>query len=435
MTNSILSLQKHSELAHAVRKKPINHLTKEEHEFVSIDSIIFPSLYNPGFKPFPRYDLKLDRQRIMTILGAPKLLQLAMGYLETDIELKAHYLVNKYYGGIDEVNVINNSESKMTDVENNDYSEEKIPAIHNYMNCIGNILHQVNDLKTFGSSSENYCRFDIFCTKLNDILDEKRDDSKVYLEFEDMEQLVEYDGNYGAINPLIRVHDTIPIYESSSCVISANQKRRHLFTLEDNDTRKRPSTMTVCIVFHGDFIGEDYRPVKLSASLNRLNENGSISILGVAPYDLQTVNTHKKLGRIVINFDFERNIKTSFESIEFDLCIKGYEVCHYSVDVHCTASYHAHDLLVHNVWTYLDRRKAIAMHEVNATNASLDYRIETMKVCLLHELIEEAEACIVQYEKEIDLLETELHLHNDSNYDQNNIMDKIKVRSEYDHNP
>jgi hypothetical protein len=41
------------------RKDHSSQLSKEEHQlFISIDCVIFPEVYQSGFKPFPRYDCK-----------------------------------------------------------------------------------------------------------------------------------------------------------------------------------------------------------------------------------------------------------------------------------------------------------------------------------------------------------------------------------------
>lgn len=428
---------KHSESIDKIRRKDIHESTKEEHQFKSIDCILFPELYHVGFQPFPRYDLKLDKNRIVSIVQAPKELQLAMGYLQNDVELQAHYILNKYYERNQNVDILDiTSDSigivnqKSNVANSRDDEDNDIPILD--LKTSGVQFHNLDDLKqilvgdmNISSLEQNrkmILLMDDLKSRMNDhkcryryaTTRSKTDD----IEFANIQELIHhhasenvgnnyYNRPFADCNPFILIGDNVEIMQTMSSQMKSEESRCHHFIIkEDEDDRRKPASLTICIVFHGEFINEEYNPASLSASLRMMNNNGILtSSLGTAPYELQIINTNKKLGRIIIKYDYEKDHEASYTKFKLEICAMS--TCHYSIDVSCNVLYHAHDFVVDMHWHYLHNKCRIKQLEQNLIDEALDCRIAAIKISLLQELVQSAETIRAQYEKDIQQLESD----------------------------
>jgi hypothetical protein len=228
--------------------------------------------------------------------------------------------------------------------------------------------------------------------------------------------------------PFVLQNDIIQIYQTSSISIKMNRRKRHRFTLDDNDNdKKQVSSITVSVVCHGVFDNEgEYDPAHISVSFHKLQQNGAPSVcLGYAPYDLQIINTERRLGRIIIKYDCEENYTTQSTKNEFEIVIHAQSSCQYSIDVSCKATYDANDILINELYTYFDSKKQMKQYETLAENATLDDRLAKRKISLLKELIKKSEMQRKKCEKDIDSKELELDL--DAKIDYRSGKEEIKV--------
>ena len=422
----LLEIMDRSELAQSTRQKDIKELSKEEHQFKSIDYVLFPYLYTPKFKPFNRYDLKLSKDRLMSILQTSHVLELAMGYLITEVELQAHYIVNKYY---DRSNLNHSVEESNLTLCSKEVVDTPILCMKN----AGRILYQIVDLRNdFGALVGNDETFERSIQYLSKLDFDAMIPQNTYrnIEFASINEIVDQDDCLDHHNPFIVLNDMIQVYASSSNQIKHHERRKHRFIVQDDDTQKKPSSMTVSIVFHGEFVEGEYNPARLSVSLNKLQEQQGIlsshSLVGNAPYDMQVINSEKKLGRIFIKYKFdEQNNRAQPLKNCFEIAILAESTCQYSIDVNCTAAYYVNDLVIHELWDYLNKKKEMIMYEDKAKNARLDCRIASTKISMLKGLIQEAEKMRVKYEHDIDSREVELELN--SEIDMNLQKEVVKV--------
>ncbi len=439
---------KHSESIDKIRRKDIHESTKEENQFKSIDCVLFPELYHVGFQPFPRYDLKLDKNRIISIVQAPEVLQLAMGFLQNDAELQAHYIINKYYTRNQNVDNLDNTPDSIVFVNQksnfvnrrNDDDNDDIPILD--MKTAGVQFHNLDDLKQIFVSDLNISSLeqnrkllvliDDLASRMNDhkcryrcaTTRSKSDD----IEFTNIQELINHHSSRSLAdcNPFILITHNIEVMQTISSEMKREESRYHHFIIkEDEDDRRRAASLTICIVFHGEFINEEYNPACLSASLCMLNNNGIMtSSLGTAPYELQIINTNKKLGRIIIKYDYEKDHKATFAKFQLEICAMS--TCHYSIDVSCNALYHSHDFVVDMLWNYLQNQCRIKQIEQNVVDEALDCRIAAIKISLLQEMVQLAETTRDRYEKDLDSLDIQ-QLESDDSKNFKTIIDEIKV--------
>ena len=420
-------ITRNSQLAQSVRMKELKCLTQEEHQFLSIDCKLFPELYQPGFKPFPRYDLKLTTQSIQSISQVSPSLQLAIGYLLTEIEKQAHYIVNKYY---DRNIAVDEPYSEVACFDQGDIDETDIKVFS--MKSNGKELNCAKELRKLLSSESNEQTMTTFMTVLVDAIEHSNSGTNLTehiseeVDFPNIEEMLSSKNCLEHCKPFISLDDTIQIYETSSVPIEINEKKIHRFIYEDDDTGKKISSMMVSIVCHGMFNDDDgvYKPAHLSASLSRRRNYGPPEAIGCAPYDLQVINTEKNLGRIIIKFNVEETYRTQSTNI-FEIQIYSQSACQHSIDVTCKVSYFVNDVLMHKLCDYFIRKKEIRQHEQSAENMKLDHRVVKRKICLLNDLIEESETLRVQCEKEIDSKEFEFEVDTQIEYQSG--MQAIKV--------
>ncbi len=434
-------------IRHRNRKSPTTKFNQEEFQFISIDSALFPQFYQPGFKPFPRYDLCINRERLSRIIQLPKEIQIAIGYLHSETELRAHYIVNKYYdakfedttggsgGGSSSIEsppllCLDEEEQKE---KYDDHEEEQNDPVVSMKNS-GKKLYDVDDLSSEIKSFQEKHK-ELISILHSTITDAAVSATRIRLEeveFTNVEELMQYDKRFFEDRkPFILLDDTISVFNtsssssssSSSTPLETNENVKHRFILQDDDSWKKCSSITISIVYHGTFVDGAYSPARLSASFHRLrqDDDGDDEVMlrtksvatGYAPYDLQVINTKKHLGRITIKFDVEENQRIELTDV-FEIQLHAHSTCQYSIDVSCKATYYANHVLVHDLCSFFKRKKEVREHRRAIANAKLDERTSKRKISTLKDLIEVSETLRIRCEKNID--SKELELDTDDNF-------------------
>lgn len=179
--------------------------------------------------------------------------------------------------------------------------------------------------------------------------------------------------------------------------------------------------MTVSVIFQGTFVGNEYEPGYLSSSLIYFNQSQERESVGSAREPLQVVNSERKLGRLVIEYKPESNV----QDMTFEVAIKGYSACRYSLVVSGKIMCATEDFLVDELSTFLKNENEIDQHIHVVDNINLDIRVLNKKVSFLGSLCEVAEKDKQVVENDIDV--EEYNLENDDDIDYFRQIDVIKV--------
>jgi hypothetical protein len=402
-------VDKSSKRADITRRKNHSQLSKEEHQFISIDCVIFPEVYHSGFKPFPRYgyDLKLTKDRITSIIEAPAQLEQAMGYLETEIELLAHFIVNKFYERIE------NDVYKFKHEVESDVNENEIDVPKLSIKDARKQLHQIFDFREFNINLQNNLnKISYLIEQINGhFLAYTSQRSSAIVNIMKMEELAKADYVTEEACPFFIMDDIVQAYSVSSTQINENERKRHRFIVINDTNKAKPLALTISIVFHGSFDKGEYKPARLSTSFKEVKIDGSISMsTGIVPYHLQSLNTQQKLGRIIMHYEFEQFPCYETNKYCFEIEVVSLSECRYSVDVNCDIAHDAGDVIIDELWQYFNREREIKFEGLKVDNTKLDCRILETKNELVKKLANESNSVLLTVKHEIDLHENNLEV-------------------------
>ena len=428
-----------STLANEIRSKNFRSLAEEEHQFISIDYVLFPELYECGFKPFPRFDLQFsNKDRIIELIHLPKDVHCAIGFLMTQDELRAHFLINKYY----KINRSNNdigsfirsqfdqlTTATLPDKVMEANGQMDVPTL--YMKNHGKKLYNVKDCKEemnqLSKSKDDF--FDLISTFCNNSVilsdDVVINEEHNFINIEEFAKEKESMENQTAF---ILIEDTIPFFNIQPTHMKSNEKRSQTFFLHDDDDRKKPYSITISIACQGVFVDGKYEAAHLSASLKLINTNDTETYVGYAPYKLQFINTEQKLGHIVIKYDFDTKRSHIPTKYIFELDLIAQSTCQFSVDVTCLATFHANDVAIDQFCDFFIMCKRRRLEELHTMNRKLDQRIVKRKITMVENLIEEAEKRRKQFEVDVDSIELQMEVDIDRGRNYVVKLNQIKVR-------
>lgn len=407
-------------IAQCARRKGISDRSMEEHQWVSIDCRLHRHLYHKEFIPHPEYDLGLDCDKLMWLLVLPARLNHAFGKISTPKELQAHHLLHKYYD--------------IDSGHHDDWFED------DSLFLVDDKPHKV-DCKLFG---KQLASFDGLCSLLEDSslrsplhealkeLNNKKTNKDSY--YEEQMRVAEFNHQIQIINHLHELNDLperaavqetakkifilddcgyISLKELNFNRIETGRGQRHFIELIVDEPTKKLASIYVSIIFTGNFIGQDYISGRLSASISLINHNNvSHKIVGDARYSLQTLNTNKSAGRIVIEYDIAYDEQYE-DTILLNISILAFSQCTYSISLW---GKFVHDLESH----YVNELHSLLLAEKNIQDIQrvlhenyLDTRVLEYKLSLLTLICTKSE----DFKSEIhrDISETqENHM---SNYD------------------
>lgn len=377
-----------SDLSQEIRRKQLHKRSQSEHEWVSLDCILNPHIYGASFKPL--FDLDLDENVLHRLLTLPKQLQHAFGFIQNDRELKAHFLLHKYYrvadkGAVEE-EIFYSESIKALDV---DFGLVEVATIGPKLATLDNIYeiadNSVKDSKPFFNMETN--------------------DDEIVEPIQIVSNLNQLNDDFVPStihNSCILLKESGRIMEKANRVIEKKEKHHYSFAVQNNLSRKLAS-LIVSVVFHGTFIGEEYRPGYLSASLFSIGENLEKESVGEAKHSLQVLNCTKNLGRLIIEYEprFHKG------ALNFQIAVAGLSHCQYSLVVSGKVVVATKNYFISEMKRLLHHRQEVIKQEEIIDEIDLDVRILGRRVVLLQNLSKEMECKMMELENAIYLAEYE----------------------------
>jgi hypothetical protein len=385
MSNNQSPLFLDNEIAQTVRRRELRERSKEEHEWVSIDCKLRPEIYDAGFKPL--FNLCLNQDELHRLLKVPKKLQHALGFVKNNRELKAHSLLHKFY------RVKNEDEENIWCCESNEAIEEDLGLAD--IASIGKRLATRQDLnelvedesiklsKDFGLEDKGIFRGGcVVC---------------------DWNQLENLYSPISIHNSYVVMKESVRILERASCIIGAKERHNYSFAIQNDHSRKL-AALTISIIFQGTFVGDEYEPGYLSASLCSIGKNQERASVGDANHSLQALNCNKNLGRLVI--EHEPGFEVDY--VEFEVIIVGFSQCRYSIAVSGKVMVPIKDYFVNELHILFLNQQKVSRYHQNIDDINLDIRIMHRKVSLLQHLCDNMEQNRLEVKNAIDAAEYKL---------------------------
>lgn len=398
-------------LAQTTREKSFHQRSKEEHQWVSLDFRLHPEIYSKGFKPF--YDLGVMQSDVQRLWKLPKLLQMAFGFINNDVELEVHRLLNMYYD-----RKSNQVDYTIASIQKN----EEMTNLFVDVTLIGITIPSKAEFMTFlqnlGMESE-WIQPWMHSDGKGDRLNERT--------------IVLHETELGNSDSVSLVHeDSNEIYvEQSDCVrilripseIIHDREVRNYKILIQNDCIKKLASLVVTITFHGTVHDSIYIPGKISASLYQLEYLTTDMVnIGFADYRLQCLNTVKSMGRLIIEYRPLRAIDNS----TFCLNIIGCQTCNYSVDISGSIHYPLNEYSMNKTVKFFTLEKEIQELRLQLDELKLDARLHEILVSKLKCLVDDVDQEKVKVHN--DILRCEYDLETEDSNDYFRIENRIQVR-------
>jgi hypothetical protein len=397
-------------LADLTRRKPIDLRSKEENEWVSLDVRLHPWLYPRDFKPF--HDMGLCQSEIQRLWNLPHLLPLAFRFITNDVELEAHRILHKYY---DRPFMDNCPFDSLTT------KMDKYRTFDISMQSIGTQISSSKDLMSAMANAE-------LATTLSEFLDidSNKERKKGALEKIIPEGDLKNIKSHLESHPdpsLIYVQDaeSVNIVDDITDDIQDDQVHRYKIEIQ-NEHLKKLGFIVVTITFQGLFCDNTYCPGRLSAVLYHVSKNDQIENIGVAEYHLQSLNTIKGIGRLVIEYQSQ----AALDNEAFILDILASSTCHYSITLSGLINYQLHAYAITSMCRFYAIEKEIQSITLEIDELKLDSKLRESSISILNDLIKLAQNKKDQlYE---DIIKYEYQAESDDLADSFDIENKIRVR-------
>ena len=399
-------------LADLTRRKPIDLRSKEENEWVSLDVRLHPWLYPSDFKPID--DMELCQSEIQRLWNLPHFLPLAFRFITNDVELEAHRILHKYY------------DRPLIDKCPFDSLTTKIDKYRTFdisIQSIGAQISSSKDLMSVMANSE-------LATTLSEFLDIDRHKERKNGAFEkiiaegDLKNIKSHLESH-ADPSLIYVQDaqSVNIVDGITDNIQDDQVHRYKIDIQ-NEHLKKLGSIVVTITFQGSFCDNTYCPGRLSAVLYHVSKNDQIETIGVAEYHLQSLNTIKGIGRLVIEYQSQ----SALYKEAFILDILASSTCYYSITLSGLMNYQLHAYAITSMCRFYAIEKEIQSIMLEIDELKLDSKLRESSISVLNDLIKLAENKKGQlYE---DILKYEYQVESDDSVDSFALENKIRVRQQ-----
>ena len=387
MTNLCTPSFRDKKIAQDVRRKDRRERTREHLEWISIDCRLHPEIYEAGFKLLVDHDLQLNREDLYRLMKAPRILQHAFGFITNDRELRAHSLLHRYY----QIKIEDKDEDEQTSISFG-CTESEFVIVD--ITAIGNKLVSLQDLCELPGD-------DIVpktVEKIGNYLSADEPIMSDLAEFENISLSPEC-----AQNSLFVLQESVRILQQDSCAIDVGQQQSHSFVTHSSSTRKLAG-FRISIVLQGTFVGDQYKPGHISASLCSINAKQERVIIGESKHFLQVINCDKNLGRLLIGYE----PGAAVEDGKFEIAIRGFSACKYSLIVTAKIMVPTQDHLLNELNKFRKNAKAISQYYQNIDYLHLDKRILERKMEILGSLGEHAEQSRREVEDAIDIAEYNL---------------------------
>jgi hypothetical protein len=397
-------------LAEVTRHKPNDLISKEEHQWVSIDFRLNPWLYPRNFEVVE--DLGLSQNDIQRIWKLPSLLQHAFRFLTNDVELEVHRILNKYYDR--PFNDICPFDSTSTMID------QAIDLIIS-MQSIGAPILSTTDLMNVVTNQDLVVTLSECMDK--DCIDKRKDGVlETIIDDRDLGNIESHLKSQLDLS-LIYVQDSQSV-RITECIVDDIQKDKvHRYQIEiRNDYRKKLGSINVTIIFQGSFCDNTYSPGRLSAALYHVSNNDQIENIGVAEYQVQNINTTQGIGRLVIEYQTQN----AFDNETLYLDVLASSSCHYSITLSGVVNYQLHAFDMINMSRFYSLEQEIQSITLETDNLKLDCQLREFSISILNDLVNLAENEKNKlYE---DILRSEYQLESDDSVDYFVVENKIRVR-------
>lgn len=400
------------EIAQFTRRKKNIERSIEEHQWVtSIDCKLQKQLYHNEYMPHPEYDLGLSHDELLQLMMLPVRLNHAFGNISNQKELQAHFLLHKYY------TIKSDHDDWFEDNESIFFSENEWQKI---------------DCKLLG---KQLASFDDLCSlleysSLKNVLSEPLHDlnaaTKDFHQHEAMKKSNKSNTEIQIIHHLDELKElqedlahqrTKRIYILDDCgyvnlkelefnEIENGRGQCHLIQLTCDEPTKKLASITVSIIFTGKHTGSDYIPGRLSASISRIQNKQSNcnKIVGDIQYSLQTLNTLKSAGHLVIEYcveNHEHYEEPAMNDILLNISIFACSSCTYSISLFGRFMYDLESYYINRLHSYLIADQKIQdtqrlLHDNYLNTRFLEYKYtmlslickktETLKLELYHDI-------------------------------------------------
>jgi hypothetical protein len=153
-----------------------------------------------------------------------------------------------------------------------------------------------------------------------------------------------------------------------------------------------------------------------------VSKNDQIENIGVAEYHLQSLNTIKGIGRLVIEYQSQ----AALDNEAFILDILASSTCHYSITLSGLINYQLHAYAITSMCRFYAIEKEIQSITLEIDELKLDSKLRESSISILNDLIKLAQNKKDQlYE---DIIKYEYQAESDDLADSFDIENKIRVR-------
>ena len=444
-----------------VRSKRHDLLTDEEKEWVCLDYSINPQLYErksvsivAGGRPegTPIVAPKVVRK----ILNLPELIQLALPFLKSPEEVRAHFLINKYTLGRGELyfRAVDIASTRTTSStcsciggEDLMTSKNRDPA-HAVPPTIKGIINGHNDY------NDDDVVIDVSQIQA-EVKTSSRDDNEEYVAIAQemlpvaMEQTKIIDNDrsisssplpfvFAALDDIIQAHtaneeNTQPpnlcfvpssniienLHDISALRIERGKRQKHRFVI-DPSRLHMVHNLTITVIFQGTQTATGYSPFRISASLARWSGSGDrnhqcpFTPIGYSLHEEQTVNTTTSMGRLVIRHcDTDDSAGSLVMPATYELLVTAESDTRYSISIAGTICTNAQLVLQQDLATFLQERHTIEKCEAEGSSLWNDMRLAERKLALIDQLCEETKCELDRCKEDIEDCDLLLDKHND----------------------
>ena len=375
----------------SIRWKYHRERSQEEREWACLDFRLHPEMYKDGYQPCTSDDVLVDIKSAERISKLPEQMHLAMAYLESQEEVKLHYLINKFTLGRGEPYfiAIDRSSSNTTDCVGiiNHHSTIvgkettlEAPSIH-IRGLIANSTLETG----FHEVSRGILR------KNSTAANEEQPPSMIY---ESVAKMIESkdafreNADTQERGCFVESPGVLTLHTIHTTEISKGEQKVHSFIVR-NSEECMLRAMTVSVVFQGVFSSMGYEPGCISVSLAR-NKPGDriLQPTGFASAQDQAVNTKNALGRIVIEHDPTMVIESGY----FEVLVIAETDAKYSFTISGKTCDGAQVVLERELASFLQERQLIKQYDREISSLWLDMELSERKLSLLANLVKGAQS-------------------------------------------